>query len=75
MIRPVIFLILLLTVFNLSAQPERWQQRIEYEMEIDFDVETHRYDGVQRMLYYNNSPDSLHQVFFHLTQDHLHFFC
>ena len=35
-------------------------------MEIDFDVETHRFDGAQRLTYYNNSPDTLYQVFYHL---------
>jgi len=48
------------------AQPDRWQQRAEYTMDIDFDTETHRYDGKQTLVYYNNSPDTLEQVFYHL---------
>jgi hypothetical protein len=61
-----VFAAMLLSTISLLAQPDRWQQRAEYEMEIDFDVETHRFDGTQRLTYYNNSPDTLNQVFYHL---------
>ncbi|MBK8920746.1 MAG: M1 family metallopeptidase [Saprospirales bacterium] len=50
----------------LQAQPERWQQRVRYEMAIDMDVQTHRYRGSQRITYSNNSPDTLHKIFYHL---------
>lgn len=45
---------------------ERWQQRVNYYMEIDMDVKTNRYQGKQRIEYTNNSPDVLNQVFYHL---------
>ncbi|WP_082338116.1 M1 family metallopeptidase [Roseivirga seohaensis] len=45
---------------------ERWQQAIEYKMEIDMDVKTNRFQGVQNVKYTNNSPDALDQVFYHL---------
>jgi len=48
------------------AQADRWQQRIYYQMDIDFDVQTHRYAGSQRVVYQNNSPDALDKVFYHL---------
>ncbi|GAB4396167.1 MAG: M1 family metallopeptidase [Microscillaceae bacterium] len=52
---------------SLCAQPaERWQQKVEYVMDIDFDVKTHRFMGQQTLTYYNNSPDTLQQVFYHL---------
>ncbi|MEL6670103.1 MAG: M1 family peptidase, partial [Bacteroidota bacterium] len=35
-------------------------------MDIDFDVRKHQYDGKQTLTYTNNSPDTLHQVFYHL---------
>lgn len=49
-----------------SAQPGRWQQKVDYEMEIDFDVSIHRFTGTQKLIYKNNSPDTLHKVFYHL---------
>ncbi|WP_116124512.1 M1 family metallopeptidase [Lewinella sp. IMCC34183] len=50
----------------LLAQPDRWQQRVNYEMDIDMDVETNQYSGTQVLTYYNNSPDTLDKVFYHL---------
>lgn len=48
------------------AQPDRWQQRVEYQIEIDMDVEANQFTGVQKLKYYNNSPDTLDKVFYHL---------
>lgn len=48
------------------AQSDRWQQHVKYEMNVDFDTKTHRYTGTQKLLYTNNSPDTLHKVFYHL---------
>ncbi|TDB67848.1 M1 family metallopeptidase [Arundinibacter roseus] len=52
--------------FQGMAQTDRWQQRAAYEMSVDFDVNTHRYTGTQKLVYTNNSPDTLHKVFYHL---------
>ena len=52
--------------FTIAAQPGRWQQRVEYTMDIDFDVNTHQFSGDQEIVYYNNSPDTLNRVFYHL---------
>ncbi|MDX1628933.1 MAG: M1 family metallopeptidase [Fulvivirga sp.] len=43
-----------------------WQQRVEYVMEIDMDVQSHRYQGKQQLTYFNNSPDTLDKVYYHL---------
>ena len=48
------------------SQADRWQQRVSYEMNIDFDVQTHQYSGYQRLVYLNNSPDTLRRIFYHL---------
>ena len=45
---------------------ERWQQRVNYYMEIDMNVETNRFQGVQKLDYTNNSPEDLNMVFYHL---------
>lgn len=49
-----------------TAQPERWQQRVKYTMDVDMDVATNRFSGKQKLEYTNNSPDTLDKVFFHL---------
>src|SRR6266550_4150770 len=48
------------------AQPERWQQRVRYAMDIDMNVETNQFTGKQKLEYWNNSPDTLKKVFYHL---------
>ena len=62
----------LVTIFLLSlvmistAQVDRWQQRAEYEMNINMVEENHQYNGDMELTYYNNSPEALDRVFFHL---------
>ncbi len=53
-------------ITNVSAQTDRWQQRVEYKMDINFDVSTHQFTGDQKIVYFNNSPDTLSKVFYHL---------
>jgi hypothetical protein len=48
------------------AQPDRWQQRVKYNMSIDMDVNTNRFTGKQKLEYSNNSPEVLAKVFYHL---------
>ena len=43
-----------------------WQQRVKYVMDVDVNVETNRFTGKQRLEYWNNSPDTLTRVFYHL---------
>src|SRR5580698_10180716 len=48
------------------AQPDRWQQRVKYFMDVKMDVSTNQFKGKQRLEYTNNSPDTLYKVFYHL---------
>ena len=50
----------------ISAQPDRWQQRVKYTMNINMDVQTNQFTGKQKLEYTNNSPDTLTRVFYHL---------
>ncbi|MEM6735418.1 MAG: M1 family metallopeptidase [Bacteroidota bacterium] len=63
-----IVLVGLLFVFYvpITIAQDYWQQRVEYKMDIDFDVQTNQFTGVQILTYFNNSPDTLHRVFYHL---------
>ena len=49
-----------------QEKPVRWQQQVDYKMVVDVDVEKHTYEGTQRLVYKNNSPDELSRVFYHL---------
>jgi hypothetical protein len=48
------------------AQNGRFQQAVAYKMEVDMDVVTNQYKGLQSLSYTNNSPDTLKRVFYHL---------
>jgi len=62
-----IFLIFNFTfLIFVSAQPDRWQQRVKYNMNIDVNVQTNIINGTQKLEYTNNSPDKLSKVYFHL---------
>ncbi|MEX2595392.1 MAG: M1 family metallopeptidase [Salibacteraceae bacterium] len=51
---------------GLFAQSTYWQQEVDYKMDIDFDVNAHRFEGTQKLVYTNHSPDTLNKVFYHL---------
>ena len=66
--RRLFFLAFLLSLAGTSAQPapRYWQQHVSYTMDVTVDVETYRYTGTQELVYTNNSPDTLNQVFYHM---------
>lgn len=50
----------------LYSQEYRWQQKVDYRMQVHLDVQTNRFTGQQTLFYFNNSPDTLHRLFYHL---------
>ena len=49
------------------SQPEnRWQQRVNYKMDIEVDAPKNQFKGKQRLEYSNNSDKILDKVFYHL---------
>lgn len=62
-----LFIIGLVLVITLGhGQDFRWQQRVEYKMNVSLDTKTHRMNGDQTIVYYNNSPDTLRKVYYYL---------
>ena len=55
----------LFTSLNSFAQPDRWQQRISYRINVDMNEAAKQLTGTEKIEYYNNSPDTLYRVFFH----------
>lgn len=49
-----------------TAQSDRWQQRIKYNIDVKMDVVTNRFAGTEKLEYTNNSPDTLKRLFLHL---------
>ena len=56
----------LLVMIFADAQPNRWQQRVKYNMNVDVNVNANIINGIQKLEYTNNSPDKLSKVYFHL---------
>jgi hypothetical protein len=50
----------------LTAQANRWQQRVEYTINVNLDHTNHSYQGDQTIVYYNNSDEALTHLYFHL---------
>ncbi|MDB2456524.1 M1 family metallopeptidase [Flavobacteriaceae bacterium] len=60
------FAIALLSLFSLNLSAQYWQQKVDYTMNVELDAETADYSGSQKLIYTNNSPESLSKVFYHL---------
>lgn len=46
-----------------------WQQDVHYEIKANIDEKTDIIDGKLKLTYWNNSPDTLREVFFHLYEN------
>ncbi len=69
---PLLAAALLCVPDALGQSPSQWQQHVDYDMDIRLNTETHRVDGHQRLTYTNNSPDTLHTVYYHLYFNAFH---
>lgn len=72
----LLFILPLLLIFQnqparSQASPE-WQQRVEYEMDISLLADRHRMEGHQVVQYFNESPDTLDHVYYHLYFNAFH---
>ena len=59
-------LILLSVLLSSSIYGQYWQQAVDYTIEVEMDHKTAQYNGTETVIYTNNSPETLHKVFFHL---------
>jgi hypothetical protein len=62
----ILFILGINFTLNSNAQPERWQQHIKYNIDVKMDVTTNKINGVEKIEYTNNSPDTLNKIYFHL---------
>lgn len=68
MLKKLSFFVLLSLSMNqqLFAQPERWQQQINYKIDAALDVQKNTVKGTEEITYTNNSTDTLRKVYFHM---------
>ena len=60
----VVYLLCLLS--SAFGQTDRWQQRVNYKMDIQVDAQNNTFNGKQKLEYWNNSPDTLRALYYHL---------
>ena len=65
MIKVILFIMATMPLIG-TSQEAYWQQEVNYKMQVDVDVERHQLNGNQILLYTNNSPDTLHEIYYHL---------
>ena len=62
-----LFLFILLSINSPYAQTKGYrQQKVDYTMEVSMDVKNYQYKGKQKLIYTNNSSDTLRRVYYHL---------
>lgn len=62
----ILFILFVFATTKMQSQQTAWQQQADYKMDIRVDAKNYRYTGKQQIVYHNNSPDTLHVVFYHL---------
>jgi len=62
----LVFTLSLISISLFAQSNIYWQQHVDYTMDIEMNVENYQFDGKQKLVYTNNSPDDLNQVFYHL---------
>ena len=61
----ILSFISIITTNSLFAQPERWQQHIKYNIDVKVDAANNKFNGIEKLEYTNNSPDTLNKIFVH----------
>ena len=64
----IIFLLLLLnaTAFSQGKTTKYWQQQADYNIQVQLDDILNSLEGYEKIVYTNNSPDTLRFIWFHL---------
>jgi len=60
------FLFCFILFLNQFTFGQYWQQAVDYKMSVSLDHESALYEGTQKIIYTNNSPETLNKVFYHL---------
>ena len=66
MLKPILYFFLFGFFGSVYGQNSYWQQHVNYKMDVTVDVKNYQYKGKQKLVYTNNSSDTLRRVFYHL---------
>jgi hypothetical protein len=54
------------SILIFSPSEDYWQQDVSYKMDVELDTTEHTIKGIEEIIYKNNSPDTLKEIFIHL---------
>ncbi len=63
--KSLLFLTFLISLLSASGQTGYWQQQVNYTIDVSLNDKEHSLDGYEKIEYTNNSPDTLHFIWFH----------
>jgi len=58
--------LLIACCFDLLAFPQYWQQKVDYTIDVSLNDKEKTLDAFEKIIYTNNSPDTLYYIWFHL---------
>lgn len=58
--------LIILPCLVFCQQQNYWQQKVDNDIQVTLNDQDHSIDGMIKMNYYNNSPDTLHFIWIHL---------
>lgn len=64
--RTILSLAVLLCLADAKAQTPYFQQKVDYSIDVRLDDSNHMLFANESLIYYNQSPDTLHFLYFHL---------
>ncbi|MDQ3681574.1 MAG: M1 family metallopeptidase, partial [Bacteroidota bacterium] len=65
--RKALFFIIANSLFHIAnCQSQYWQQQVNYIIDVSLNDKEKTLDGFEKLTYFNNSPDTLHYIWFHL---------
>jgi hypothetical protein len=56
----------LLFLISIVSKAQYWQQKVEYRIDVSLNDQTKTLQGFEKITYYNNSPDTLTYIWFHI---------
>lgn len=64
-LRRLIFLTLV-CLLQITSFSQYWQQKVDYKIDVRLNEAAKALEGFEKITYYNNSPDTLHYIWFHI---------
>lgn len=65
-VKNVFLTILAATILSATATAQYWQQAVDYRIDVSLNDKEQTLDGFERLVYTNNSGDTLQYIWFHL---------